>query len=150
MHNDLAALDPDTLPADWREAPVAGRLAFGFADAQNRVPVLDGRVAVTIDAVCQRCLAPFRWSLDVSLRLMFGDAPAGAAESEEYELWELPEATLRPLDVVDEALVMAMPLAPMHADDATCAARKEAVEESTGKIRPFAALKAQMDKEQQD
>ena len=147
---DLARLDPDTLPADWRDAPVSGRLAFGFVDAQNRLPVLDGRAAVTFDAVCQRCLQPLRWSLDVPVRLLFGTAAPGSAESADYELWELPEATFTPLDVVDELLVMAMPLAAMHAGDADCIAPPDRVAESTGKIRPFAALKAQMDTEKQD
>ena len=147
---DLAALDPATLPADWRAAPVSGRLVFGFAAAQNRLPVLDGRAAVTLDAVCQRCLEPFRWSLDVPMRLLFGAAGSGATEAADYELWELPEATFTPLEVVDELLVMAMPLAAMHDGDAECGAPQEKVDESTGKIRPFAALKAQMDTDKQD
>ena len=147
---DLAALDPATLPANWREARVTGRLAFGFVDAQSRLPAVDGKAAVTLDAVCQRCLAPFRWSLDVPLHLVFGTAAGSSAAAAEYELWELPEATMRPLDIVDESLVMAMPLAAMHENDSACGAPAEMVEESAEKIRPFAALKAQMGKTEQD
>ena len=147
---DLTVLGPDTLPAGWREAPVNGRLTFGFADAQNRLPVLDGHVVATVDTVCQRCLAPFRRTLDLRLRLMFAADASGGMESGEYELWELPEATLRPLDVVDESLVMAMPLAAMHADEAICSGRQPAAAEAAERIRPFAGLKAQMDKQKQD
>ena len=51
---DLETLDPDKLPPDWRDADVVGQLRFGFADAQGRLPALEGEVAVRIDAVCQR------------------------------------------------------------------------------------------------
>jgi len=147
---DLAALDPDTLPAGWRDEPVSGRLEFSFADAQNQFPVLDGRVAVAVDAVCQRCLAPIRYPLEVPLRLMFGTAADGSLAAGDYEFWELSEAMLRPLDVVDEALVMAMPLAAMHENDASCCGPEEAVGISAEKIQPFASLKSQMDKENQN
>ena len=147
---DLAALDPAKLPADWRDSPVSGRLAFGYVDAQNRLPALEGRAEVTFDAVCQRCLAPFRWSLDVPLRLLFGTETDGGAVAVEYELWELPEATMRPIDIVDESLVMAMPLAAMHVNDPACGAADDTVDESAEKIRPFAALKAQMDTTEKD
>jgi hypothetical protein len=55
---DLSALDADKLPPNWRESAVTGLLSFGFADAQSPLPTLVGRLAVTIDAVCQRCLWP--------------------------------------------------------------------------------------------
>ena len=143
---DLAALDPDRLPAGWRNAPVSGRLEFGFGDAQNRLPVLDGRVAVTFDAVCQRCLGPFRCSLDVPLRLMFGVAAMSSDVAGNYELWDLAGDTLRPLDVVDESLVMALPLVAMHQNDPSCIAPEGgAAEPADVKIRPFAALRSQMD-----
>ena len=147
---ELATLEPDTLPAGWRDAPVSGRLAFGFADAQERLPVLEGRVAVTYDAVCQRCLTPFRWSMDVPLRLLFATEDSTASESAEYEFWELAEATFTPLDLVDESLVMAMPLAAMHDNDAVCSAPLDEAEQAADKIRPFAALKAQMDTNNED
>jgi hypothetical protein len=43
---DLATLDPDKIPDDWRDSLVTGRLVFGFADAQMQVASLEGEVAV--------------------------------------------------------------------------------------------------------
>lgn len=147
---DLAALDADRLPAGWQNEPVIGRLEFGFVDAQSRLPVLDGRVAVTFDAVCQRCLGPLRCSLDVPLRLMFAADAASGNVADDYELWELAGDTFRPLDVVDESLVMALPLAVMHKNDASCFVPEDGVAEPADvKIRPFAALRSQMDSEDQ-
>jgi uncharacterized metal-binding protein YceD (DUF177 family) len=146
VRKDLEALGPVTLPRDWREARVVGRLEFGFADAQRQLPAATGRVAVTIDAVCQRCLEVMQLPLDVELRLVFGGVTAGADTADGYEVWELDEERLRPLDLVDEVLVMAMPISVRHAGDDKCRSAGEyaGAGETT---RPFANLKSQMDRE---
>ncbi|MBT8087132.1 MAG: hypothetical protein KJO46_03820, partial [Gammaproteobacteria bacterium] len=50
---DLDALEPASVPGDWRDAAVTGTVSFDFADARGTVPVADCRVAVEVDAVCQ-------------------------------------------------------------------------------------------------
>ena len=143
---DLDALDPDKLPPDWRDADVVGQLRFGFADAQDRLPALEGEVSATVDAVCQRCLEPMKQPLAVDMRLLFAEAGPDAVE-DGYEVWEMDEERLRPLDLVEEVLIMAMPLATLHESDAACA-KIESPEETPGTTtRPFADLKSQMDKD---
>ena len=142
---DLGALEPDRLPRDWRESPVDGQLSFGFTGAQGGVPALEGQVVATIHAVCQRCLEPFRLPLAVKLRLLFG-AEQSAGDGG-YEVWELKEDKLCPADVVEEALIMAMPFSAMHDFDTQCV-KAVAVEDRAEKmVRPFADLKSQMGKE---
>ncbi len=144
---DLAALAPERPMGNWRDSTVAGRLEFGFADAQRRLPKLDGEVTVTVDAVCQRCLEPFRLPISVELRLLFAKAAGAATNRDGYEVWELDEEVFAPIDLVEEALIMAMPLSAMHADRALCVAPAE-LEDSAGEaIRPFAALRSQWQKE---
>lgn len=141
---DLATLPEATRPGGWRDTAVRGRLAFGFGDGSRRVAALKGQVETTVPSVCQRCLAPFEWPLDVTLRLVFAEPGRSVEERDGYELWELDERTLCPLAVVDEALVMALPLSAKH-EDATCCvavAPQECGEEMT---RPFAALRERMD-----
>ena len=142
---DLEALDPDKLPGHWQNAKVAGRLDFGFVDAQYRLPALDGRVEVTIDAVCQRCLEPFQMPLVAELHWVFVTEPIAVDAS--YENWELEEDELRPLDVVEETLIMALPLVTMHPDDAACSGPVDASDANEGTVRPFADLKSQMNRE---
>ena len=146
VRKDVEALGPVTLPRDWREARVVGRLEFGFADAQQQLPAATGRVAVTIDAVCQRCLEPMRLPLAVEMRLVFGGTTAGGDPADGYEAWELDEDRLRPLDLVDEVLVMALPISVRHAGDDACGSAG-AYAGDGDKTRPFANLKSQMDKE---
>ena len=142
---DLGLLSPAGVPKQWRHAPVDIRLAFGWADARRRIPALEGQISATVDAVCQRCLEPCELSLDAQLKLMLLIPGGDAAASEEYEIWETAEDTVRPLDIVDEALIMAMPLSVAHSDSAQCGPLAEKlVTEESGKTRPFADLKSQM------
>ena len=142
---DLAALDADKVPVKWRESVITGRFEFGFADAQQLLPSVSCRVAVTVDLVCQRCLEAFRLPLEVEAELLLLEFDQEAPGFEDYEVWELEEPLLRPLDIAEELLVMALPLSAMHVESAACRALtargQEGAEEMT---TPFAALRAQM------
>ncbi len=142
---DLASLPPAARPKKWRHAPIDIRLAFGWADACQQIPALEGQISARIDAVCQRCLEPFELSLNAQLKLLL-PAPGGEATAfAEYEIWETAEDTVRPLDIVDEALIMAMPYSPAHDDFAMCGPLAEKLQPGETKtVRPFADLKSQM------
>jgi len=142
---DLAALDPDKLPQGWRDSAVTGRLAFGFLDAQQRVAVLEGELAVTVDAVCQRCLEPFRLDLRSELKLLPVIAGDSARAHDAFDVWELDDDTVCPAEIVEEALIMVMPLVVMHDSARACRDFETAASEAVQTIRPFAALKAQLD-----
>ena len=144
---DLAALNPDKLPRDWRDAKVAGQLGFSFVAMPGNVPALEGQVTVTIDAVCQRCLKPFGLPLEVELRYLFGGDQAAGNGGDDYEIWDLHDDKLCPADLVEEALIMALPLAAMHENDANCNKDRSDEGRTDNTIRPFASLKTQMDKE---
>lgn len=145
VSGDFRAHAPEALPRKWRQTPVTIRLAFGWADTEHEIPVLEGRVSVRVPAVCQRCLEPFERVLDTEVRLLFGAFGGRDDPSSQYGLWELEEATVRPVDILDESLVMAMPLAAMHESSEDCGplAKEVTVARDAG-IRPFADLKSQM------
>lgn len=147
VRKDLETLNADKLPLDWRESPVVGQLSFGFAAAQDGLPMVEGQVGVTVPATCQRCLGVVELPLEVELRLLLGGDAANAADDEYFDIWELDEDTLRPLDLLEEALIMAIPLAPMHVDDAVCKQPAAIAEKVTETTRPFAMLKSQMEQE---
>jgi uncharacterized metal-binding protein YceD (DUF177 family) len=77
---------------------------------------------------------------------------------EDREVWELDEATLRPLDIVEELLIMAMPLSAMHDNMADCRAflsddtSTEAVSDTSAEdlVKSFAALRSQMTQNEND
>jgi hypothetical protein len=142
---DLASLASAVKPKKWRHAPIDIRLAFGWADARRQIPALEGQISARIDAVCQRCLEPFELSLNAQLKLLLLMPDGEATAFEKYEIWETAEDTVRPLDIVDEALIMAMPLSPAHDDSTMCGPLAEKLRsDEPGTNRPFADLKSQM------
>lgn len=141
---DLETLGGDKPSSDWRDRKVAGQLEFGFADAQGTIPALKGRVSATIEAVCQRCLEPFELPLQTEFALAFADEQSAAGE--EYEVWELADGELSPAGIVEEILIMSIPFAPMHANDARCIETDERLVAADEKTTPFANLKAQMER----
>ena len=142
---DLATLDAAKIPADWRESRIEGQLAFSFADAQETLPSVTCRVSAEVDAVCQRCLERFRLPLEAEAGLLLLELEQAADGYDEYEVWELEERLLRPQDIVEEMLIMALPFAAMHTDSASCRALSSpATSDAEEMTTPFAALREQM------
>ncbi len=144
LEKELSALVDAEYPADWRDAPVSGRLEFRASATSGRRVHLDIEASADAWLVCQRSLQAFVQTLKVRLGVelvrLDEDVPA------ELDTWELEEPTLRPVDIVDEALVMALPLSPMQENSACPATAAEEPEEREDTIKPFADLRAQMDK----
>ncbi|NNF50450.1 MAG: hypothetical protein HKN65_11395 [Woeseiaceae bacterium] len=145
---DLGVLEADKIPAQWRDSPVTGRLEFGFADAQQMLPVVDCRVTATIDATCQRCLEAFRLPLEVEERLLLLGLEETVDGYDDCEVWELEDTLLRPQDIVEELLIIAVPFAAMHTESAACRALAPVAEQAADEMTtPFAALREQMAKD---
>ncbi len=145
IESDLSALDSDKIPADWRDAQVTGTLQFGFSDLPEDAVALEISLAVTVAAICQRCLRPFELPLSIKMSLLLVGRQQTISERDNVEIWELTEEAVSPMDIVDEVLVMAMPLSAMHDDVDGCFDVDEC-EFDKEMTTPFAALRAQMDK----
>jgi len=141
---DLAALGPAKIPAHWRDSAISGTLEFGFVDERRQVPMVHCNATVTVDAVCQRCLNAFRLPLETEASLLLLAFEETAEGHEDHEVWEMEEIDLRPLDIVEELLVMALPFSAMHVDAASCKALFSEPDEQEDRTKPFAALRAQM------
>lgn len=145
VERDFGALGDGVPPPGWRESPVRGRVVFEPAGAGGDSGTLSGTLHARVPAVCQRCLEPFDWSLETKVDLRFEIEGRAAADlGDDRETWELADEILQPIDVIDELLVMAMPLSTRHPDTADCRSRepRPAQEDTT---RPFANLRTQLD-----
>jgi uncharacterized protein len=145
---DLAALDVAKMPRQWRDSLIAGTLEFGFADARRQLPRVRCKVAASLDAVCQRCLEPFVLTLETEADLLLLGLEETAEGYEDCEVWELEKSMLRPLDIVEELLIMALPFSAMHVDRVSCTALSAEPEKQKETTTPFAALRAQMTQDQ--
>jgi uncharacterized protein len=143
IEKDLEDQGKQDLPQTWRQAPVDIKLRFGFSAAWPGIPSLEGELSTTVAAVCQRCLEPFDMALKTDVRLLFPRRDVSVNSGEEYEVWELDEDTVTPAEIVEEALIMAMPFSTLHASSKDCSMWPEESEEDTpDKVRPFADLKS--------
>ena len=144
---DLDAVAAEIRPRDWRAATVNIRLGFAWLDARREIPALEGAVSTEIAAVCQRCLEPFELSLETKLKMLLLKTPAATTLQDEFEIWEVEGDAVRPLDIVEEALIMALPFSAVHQSSDLCGPLAENVaEESRKTVRPFADLRSQMNK----
>jgi uncharacterized protein len=139
------ALDslPRLAPALSGPGAVEYRLAFHLDD--ERRAALDGHVTATLVVQCQRCLEPLTIAVDSHFELAFVrglDEVARLPESYEPALAE--NGWVRPADLVEDELLLALPPVPLH-ESTGCAAGGAAppsgAQPGTTKVtNPFAAL----------
>ncbi len=141
---DLRNLPDEKMPQQWRQVPVDITLRFGWIEARPGIPAVEGAVATRVPAVCQRCLGPVELPLDVVLRLLLPQAGMSSAEYEDFEVWECDEHDVRPADIVEEALIMALPFSALHRPDDCSAMPEPGQVGEIRKIRPFEDLKSLM------
>ncbi|MBK8163362.1 MAG: DUF177 domain-containing protein [Gammaproteobacteria bacterium] len=119
-------------------------------DAQ-KVRYLRGHLRTTLNLVCQRCLQPLSYPLDIdiSLGLVLTDDEAERLP-EVYDPYVFDQRTAELMTILEDELMLALPLVPMH-DTARCridpayAVVEEPVQPvDTGTRRPFARLDALM------
>jgi len=127
------------------EGDVDVELEIGI-DAQ-KVRYLRGYLHTTLHLVCQRCLQPLSYSLDVdmSLGLLLSEDEAERLAGI-YDPYVLDRRSVELKSVIEDELMLALPLVPMHdadrcrIDPAYAAAEQPARAIETGKRNPFAGL----------
>ncbi len=122
-----------------------GRVDF---TREGRVVVAEVTVAADLTLLCQRCLAPLNWSVDSKGRAAL---VASAAEAErlpeQLETVLAPEYRISIRDLVEEELLLALPLVPRHQNDECAGAgagtspEQDSAAEPAGEThRPFEQL----------
>jgi uncharacterized protein len=117
------------------------------AGAVTKLPALEGTVRARPWLVCQRCLNAYEQPVESTFRIAFvatdDDAPN---VPEGYDGVAAPHGRASLAQLVEDELLLALPLVPMHATREECTTRPEAVapEEIAPKEvtqRPFADLR---------
>jgi len=129
----------------WRQVPVDIKLCFGWIRSQPGIPVLEGQVSTQVALLCQRCLKPLELELNVELKLLLPRSGVSPAEHEGFEVWELDDDEVRPADIVEEALIMALPFSALHDSSDDCTAMSVEIQtDEQKKTRPFEDLQSLM------
>lgn len=108
-------------------------------DAQRRIRIT-GRVEARLALQCQRCLQPFEWTADQALNLIaVADEDAAAGVPRDREPVIVPPQGLDPATLVEDELILALPLAA-RCEQPECMDASEDTETERRRDNPFAAL----------
>ncbi|HZF15663.1 MAG TPA: YceD family protein [Steroidobacteraceae bacterium] len=125
----------------------AVRVRFRFAMEQG-CPVAVVDVDSRLPLTCQRCLEPVEWQVRSSTRIVFVDAAGmAAAQTDDREPFETHGGRVALREVVEEELLLALPLVATHPATVACRAHAPMLEESDEVSSdapaqlPFAGLK---------
>lgn len=123
-------------------------LEFGI-DAQ-RVKFVRGSLRGSLPLVCQRCLQAMSYPVDIEVSLGLVESEAEAERlPEAYEPLVVDEASMSLKGVVEDELMLALPIVPLH-EEAKCAADRShfvagedggrAPADDEGRQHPFGGL----------
>ena len=148
IEDDLALLDPKAFPSMWKESAITGDIKFGLAGTEKCFPFMVGDFTANIFAVCQRCLELMKIKVQVKPKIALIELGQSIDNFDEFEIWELPESTLKPYEIIEELLIMALPLSVMHSDESKCKVFLSYLNDGKKQnlVRPFAALRSQLRK----
>jgi len=129
------------------EGEATGRVRFSRQLGQA---VADLEVRAQPEVVCQRCMQPMRWPLEVKSRIaLVSDYDAADRVPDGLEVFLVEADSVSVRDLVDEEIMIALPHIARHAEGSECAGRKmqlpgqevEAEEASAPDVqKPFAQL----------
>ncbi len=128
---------------------VAVSLKFGADEGGQRL--LSGALDTQVQVTCQRCLQDLKLELHCSLSMLVFDTEDELQEKlqelpESCDAVTMPEAGLDVLALIEDELILSLPMVPMHADaacnKALTAFKQEPAPEAVSRPNPFAVLAA--------
>jgi uncharacterized protein len=142
LHGRMALADlPRVLPlleSDAGELDVV----FELGRDEDGTHTLCGSVKGNLELRCQRCLEPMTYGLDTQFRLalVFSQEAAGEVP-ERYEPLLITREPTSLAEVVSEEVLLALPIVPMHGEDAECRAlASDYAPAADERENPFAVL----------
>ncbi len=98
------------------DGEVAVSLEFG-TDSEG-IRYMRGRIQAEVSLECQRCLEPMRYPIDSEFALaMVRSAPEAEALPSHYEPLLVEDEPLFLRDIIEDELLLALPIVPMHASE---------------------------------
>lgn len=130
------------------DGEVISQLRFGLTGTGRRV--ITGSVSATVEVVCQRCLEPLSLKLadTIQLALVESESQIDSLEAE-WDPWMVDGPRISIASLLEEQLILCMPLVSYHRDERCVMAldyqqREEPLDDSVGDRaaqNPFEVLK---------
>jgi len=123
---------------------VSGRFRF---HSEGRLAAADGRLRATLALTCQRCLDAVAVPVDTECRLIFAEQePVDLQLPADYELVTTHGGRISLAELVEDELLLALPLVAMHGEGSGCRPQPSGESKAAGEPtqRPFAGLRGLM------
>lgn len=101
--------------AEWietRDGSVAVEAAF--FDTEKGLHRVQGEVSGTLTVRCQRCMEPMELPVRSGLKLQFVEGASKIEPEDDYEIVRMTRGPTSLLEVIEDELILAFPMAPMH------------------------------------
>ncbi len=122
------------------------RVQLEFGTDEMGVRFLKGHIHAELSILCQRCLEPMPWHVDLDLALGLLHPGEDEAKAGVYEPLLVDEVPMHLIDLLEDELLLALPQIPRH-ELAACPAREYVepagqvrAETTASKDNPFAVL----------
>lgn len=123
------------------DGEASGRVRFS---REAGLPFAEVEVAVNVTLTCQRCLEPMVWELVGRDRVAMVNEKQADQAPPELETILAPEGRISLIDLVEEELLLSLPIVPVHEPNECSVkpveAADEADEPAEGRQRPFEQL----------
>jgi len=130
-HADLDFVIPlDVLPRLQAKLPGARGTVHGVAHFSRAagLPIAQLDIEGAAELTCQRCLAPMHWPIESSSRVaLIASEKEADRVPEDLEPVLAEDDRLRLRDLVEEEMLLTLPIVPLHADRKDCAAIDAAI-----------------------
>ena len=127
---------------------IAGQLALVEGSAQGTasfvreqgLAVVDLELEAAVPLTCQRCMRPMHWPVVARARIaVVGDADAADRVPPEFEAVIAPAGRITVGELVEEELLLDLPIVALHADPKECAVQLAGGHDENTQ-QPFAGL----------
>ena len=114
-------------------------LNFEFVRNEYEISMLAGQLETSLELECQRCLRGLEWPVTIDFNLMI-DASDELVRDSSVDTLYSDDGFIDIVEVVEDELILAIPLVAMH-DDTACNENWQVSESETAiKDNPFAVL----------
>jgi uncharacterized protein len=106
------------------------RASLSFQQRRDDWLGLELATDAAVQLVCQRCLEPYRHELAERVNVVLADAASVPATiPSTFEVFELEEGRFQPAQLIEDELIVAIPLVPRHARVEDCGSLARALAE---------------------
>lgn len=108
---------------------------------ERRIRVLTGHIVGELKLSCQRCLGEMRFPLDLHFKLGIVTSEAeGRRLPEGYEPLLATGDPVALAEIIEDEVILALPIVPLHSEDAACHTGYRNREPEQQRENPFAVL----------